>query len=644
MQAEMNLLDEAQNAAANAVGNVVVAAVPGSGKTTVLVERMRRLVEMGADPSRILVATFLKEATKEITRRIDSALGTHASSVHVKTLHSLGFNIVRRWGGVLSHGFAIAKLLDGKDLATRYRGALIQAAEDLELMHLVKPGVGQPQVRWKTLQRYASTANDLMFGPEDASGSEEKLKELARAGIKPNPEELLLLGRAFYCLELSKLEDGWLCFDDMINKACVILQRSEEAATEARVSYDHVLVDEFQDTSPSQQALILAHASEAKLVIVGDDDQCIYGWRRANPQFLLDATKDPRFTTIKLEKNYRSGDKILEKAQLLIENNKVRVPKVLSPTRYGGGITTSCHENQTQEARYVADMIQCSIAGGTKPQEIMALFRTNAQMAYLSAELTERDVPHRLPPGSKSFADLPEVVDAEAYLKLAMNPYDDSALSRVHDRPWRFLPRGWISEISAAAKLSGGSIYTTMLGRRHEAGRPEIRFVDFIRSIHALSSSGKSTHSILSHALGSSGYLEWLSSDEDEQDNLSMENVQKAMEMARDVSEPREFVGKLLAMRKAPSRKTRRSAAVLLSTIHRAKGLESDEVYVCGCRPGLLPHAKACSSLEEERRLCYVACTRARHRLHISRDVGKDDELDAAVAATDFMVEMGLTT
>ena len=645
-------LDRAQQEAVDTEGNLVVAAIPGSGKTAVLTHRVKRLIDEGADPSRILAVTFLKKAQESLVARLKEVVGVRASLVQVRTFHSVGSKILRAHGDYVAPGFSRASLLEWNELKKVYRENLRQVAKNRNLEHLIYASGSRayPAVSPFKLARYCSCVYDLMLEIEGNEHGDVHVSAMEGAGFEYVEAEFRLMAECLRLIDASKLRDGWMTFDDLLHKAVLLLAEDRGARDDACADCEHVLVDEYQDTSPSQQTFIDILSSRGSLMIVGDDDQAVFGWRRADPKLLIEATMSPRFNVVKLETNYRSGSEILKHAQRLIEHNKDRIPKKLKATREGGEVYGMILDDKAHEASWVVEKLEELVRSGQPLHEVMVLFRTNAQLGDLAEQLVEAKIPHQMPPKASGFADLAEVLDMEAYLQVAIGNIGDGA-ERIFNRPWRGLPPQWGDALDRFIAKAGPDAQTSVDALQQmpfigsyrsteEKGRAKL--FEALRSVQAAGQSGDSTFGILTTAITATGYREWLATDEDDEDNYRGETVDKVLELAARKKNPAEFLSMLRAMRHATKKGKTAKNAVMLSTIHRAKGLEADVVFLLGCKPGSLPHSRAGASIEEERRLCYVACTRARHVLYVSSDAKPQNLKDPIVAATDFLTELNI--
>ena len=621
-------------------GPLMVLAGAGTGKTRVLVHRISRLVERGVPPWEVLAVTFTNKAADEMRHRLHDVLGDAAEAMWIGTFHAICARILRRWGPQigLERGFAI---FDESD-----------------------------QV--KIIERLARTA-----GIDEGISARAIATRIDRAknrGIDPTEPTGHLddaVARVYPAYQDRLSSENAVDFNDLIGKTLLLLD-VEPAASALRTKFRHVLVDEFQDTNRVQYQLIwrLAEASR-NLTVVGDDDQSIYAWRGAEPRNLLDFDVDfPDAHVVKLEQNYRSTQTILNAANRVISRNLARHDKSLWTDQGAGHPVESFRSfDDRGEAGFVAAAVRQLIASGrVRPEGIAVLYRTNAQSRVLEEQLRAARVPVRIAGGS-SFFDRREIRDLVAYLRLIVNPGADSAFERVVNVPPRGLGEktverirgvsymGEVPMLEAARISAGGAAGASGIGPTQRAKLRE--FVEMIDQLRALAAAGTSVAELIVHVMERSGLRARLESDGDAEATERLDNLAELVTMAVDF---RDEVEARVDTRTRSSAKTtvaegdgdpmdpdaslptflerialsssedegarptrsRDVESVVLTTIHVAKGLEWPVVFLTGMEDGLFPSLRPRddvpeeAALEEERRLAYVAITRARERLILS--------------------------
>ncbi|MAD81175.1 MAG: AAA family ATPase [Planctomycetaceae bacterium] len=611
-------LNSEQRSAVNTLsGPLLVLAGAGTGKTRVVTVRIAKLIQSGVEPDRILAVTFTNKAAAEMKERVGAQLGKRLETMPaVSTFHSHCVRVLRRHIRKLGYPdqFAIYDRGDQESLARgvlreiRISGAMLKPS-DL-LFHIG---------HWKT----------KCIRPHDAEAVAETDKEhLAAIAYRRYQEKLKALGA--------------VDFDDLLLCTEQLFSESKEALRHESNRFDHLLIDEYQDTNGSQYRIVRALASgHRNLCVVGDDDQSIYGWRGAEVQHILRFSKDwPDAKVVRLEQNYRSTAEILEMSNRLIAFNKTRHPKVLKPSRTGGPKPrVEQFKNETDEAQgVVADIQRLLLNPDWEPRDFAILFRTNEQPRAFETELRKVKLPYVLI-GGMSFFDRREVRDLLAYLKLLSAPDDEVAARRIINTPPRGIGNKTIEQLTAAAVQQGVSLWTVM----HRSGPLQtlapvarqvvVSFCELIEKFRSRIESGESLVDITRSLLATIRYEDELSrtcDDENEQQArwAAVEEVVNALgayeSKARNPN-LRGFIDDVaLGDSEFDSEKDKqlKKNAIALMTMHSAKGLEFPHIYVVGLEEGLLPHHRSVQAdgdaIDEERRLCYVGVTRAEERLTLS--------------------------
>ena len=631
MTAADPILDPLNDAQREAVlhgdGPLLVLAGAGSGKTRVIVHRIAHVIrERGVAPWHVLAVTFTNKAAGEMRERLGELLGAEGADAWVQTFHAFGARFLRREAVLagLPPTFAIYDDDDQKRLVKRI----------LADMGITDDGrLGPREVlsridRWKNLGHSPSS---VRFEEHDveAERSVEVWRRYERA-----------LSRA-----------GAVDFGDLLLRPAQMLEA--DAALRARWStrFRHVLVDEFQDTNPAQYRLLRLLCGERRNVcVVGDDDQAIYRWRGADVGNILDFDKDfPGTRVVKLEQNYRSTGNVLAAAHAVISRATRRREKKLWTTREAGApLALLVAQDEHEEAERIAAAVEGERARGTRGDEIAVLYRVNAQSRPVEAALRAARVPYVIVRGT-SFYERAEVRDAAAWLRLALNPSSDLDLLRVVNRPARGIGEKTLERLQAFAGARGLTLHEAV-GRRDEIDELKAAARRNLGEFHAVVEGlhrdvpGLDAGVAVQEVVGRSGLLERLRAEGTDEAADKAENLLELVAAAREFDEtragaepPREpdepvappvarFLEQiaLVGEADAPTPEGR----VALMTLHAAKGLEFEAVFLCGMEEGMLPYERPwrrdagdgerAAELDEERRLCYVGMTRARSRLVLS--------------------------
>jgi DNA helicase-2/ATP-dependent DNA helicase PcrA len=603
-------------------GPLLVLAGAGSGKTRVLTARIAHLIqERGVAPSRIFAVTFTNKAAGEMRARVAALLGADPRGLWIGTFHSLSARLLRREAAHLGFGpnFTIYDQDDSEALVKRL---LEQRGHS--------PKANPP----RAIHSIISGAKNRMLLPEELGASADSPLQRVAAEIYD------LLGPA---LKQANAMD----FDDLLLFPLTLFAEHPERLAYWQRRFDHVLVDEFQDTNAAQYRLVRQLAAQhTNLCVVGDDDQAIYGWRGADVRHMLSFQRDfPGSTLIKLEQNYRSTQVILDAANGVIAENARRLGKTLFTAKQGGEpVTLLTAADERDEAEWLAAELARRAAEDDVPYEGMAvLYRTNAQSRPLEEAFRFRGIPYRLV-GAVSFYERREVKDVLAYLRLIANPADDQAFLRVVNVPRRGIGDASLAQLVRAATQWKQPLFDTAraAGRIPDL-RPNVRdaFVGVARLLEDLRArlAQADPATVLEQAIAAVGYPQYLA-EEGAEGIERLENVQELIagaaawaETAEDdgdeAGEEGRGTGASLVERYLTQAALVTSAdqgsgdptGVTLMTVHMAKGLEWPVVTLGGLEDGLFPLARAAGEpggLEEERRLCYVGLTRAREKLYLS--------------------------
>ena len=597
-------------------GPLLVLAGAGSGKTRVLTARIAYLIqEQGVAPQRIFAVTFTNKAAGEMRSRVATLLGADPKGLWIGTFHSLSARLLRREAAALGFGpnFTIYDQDDSESFIKRL----------LEQRGL-SPKANPP----RAIHAVISSAKNHLLLPEELGAQAESPLERAAADIYAT------LGPA---LRQANAMD----FDDLLLHPLTLFREHPERLAYWQRRFEHVLVDEFQDTNAAQYRLVkLLAAQHTNLCVVGDDDQAIYGWRGADVRHMLSFQQDfPGATLIKLEQNYRSTQVILDAANGVIAENTRRLGKTLFTATPGGEpVTLLAAADERDEAEWLAAELVRRSAEADVPYEGMAiLYRTNAQSRPLEEAFRFRGIPYRLV-GAVSFYERREVKDVLAYLRLIANPADDEAFVRIVNVPRRGIGDASLSQLLRTATQWGRPLLETARAAERIADlRPNVReaFQALARLIDELRArvADADPATALEQVIAAVGYGPYLA-DEGPEGIERLENVQELIagaaawaETAVDEGDEGGATSSIeryltqAALVTSADQGTGDPTGVTLMTVHMAKGLEWPVVTLAGLEDGLFPLARAAAEpggLEEERRLCYVGLTRAREKLYLS--------------------------
>ena len=607
MAAELNPAQQA--AVEHGEGPLCVLAGAGSGKTRVLVHRIARLVDRRIYPQEILAVTFSNKAAGEMRERLHGLLGAAARGMWIGTFHGTCARLLRlhpdRVG--LSRDFSI---FDDDDQIRLITSIL----KDENLADAVTP---------RTVATLIDRAKNRGADPAELGGGRTYAYDIV-ARVYPR-----------YKAALAR-EDA-VDFNDLLLKVLELSDDPEVGPHMARM-FRHVLVDEFQDTNLVQYRLVRQWVRATRnLTVVGDDDQAIYGWRGAEPRNLLDFEQDfPDATVIKLEQNYRSTEVILAAANGIISKNLDRHDKRLWTEEEGGEPVLW---EEAPDDRGEADFIARAIRGlqaeeGWDWGDVAILYRTHSQSRVLEEALRVHRINYRIV-GGVSFFQRREIKDIRAYLRLVLNPAADSCFDRVVNQPARGIGNTTLERVRAHAKLAGISMldaarscsHGAVASLRSNARAKLAAFVDIIDGLRQVQAAGASVSELIIQAVERSGYRERLAIEDTPESRDRLGNLGELVSMAADFDDEAEggtlaeFEERISLASSLDESDGRSQQAVTMMTIHAAKGLEFPVVFVCGMEDGLFPSLRPRDmederkSLEEERRLAYVAFTRARQRL-----------------------------
>lgn len=609
----LNDLNDAQRQAVAApLGQQRVLAGAGSGKTRVLVHRIAWLHQVEhASPHSVLAVTFTNKAAAEMRTRIEQLLGMQLNGMWVGTFHGLAHRLLRtHWQQAgLQEGFSI-----------------LDADDQQRLLKRVMREMGLDEKMWpvRNAQWFINSRKDEGLRP---------------ANIQPAGDLFLVtMQQVYQAYEQACQQANAIDFAELLLRSLELWRNNPDVLQQYQRRFRHLLVDEFQDTNAVQYAWlrILAAGAES-LMVVGDDDQSIYGWRGAKIENILQFNQDfPGAQTVRLEQNYRSSATILEAANALISHNQGRLGKQLW-TEDGAGEPIRFYQayNEYDEARYIVEVIEQALhASELKRSDIAILYRSNAQSRVLEEQLLRAAIPYRIYGGHKFFERL-EIKNALGYLRLMRSRDDNEAIERIISVPPRGIGDKTLQAIRNYAREHGVSLWRSMLEmgeRRLLGGRANNAVAAFVALVENLATqtSDLPLDECVDHLIEHSGLLAYHREEKGEKGQSRVENLEELVSAARffeqQNTEQQELTPLVAFLDHAVLEAGDTQAdefedSVQLMTMHSAKGLEFDLVFIAGMEERLFPHNNAlqqADGLEEERRLAYVGITRARKQLYLS--------------------------
>ncbi len=627
-------------------GPLLILAGAGSGKTRVITVRIAHLIaEKGVEPRNILAVTFTNKAAAEMRSRVEELLKGHKlqSAPLISTFHSLCVRILRQ---------DIEKLEEGYT-----RGFTIYDTDDTQKVVkacIKELGFDEKQLSPRNVRNAISSAKNR---GEDV--------DMFASKVEFGDEKRSSIAKVFRMYDERLRTANALDFDDLLIKTVKLLRKSLETREKYNDRFKYILVDEYQDTNALQFALIsFLTEKQQNICVVGDDAQSIYGFRQADIRNILDFEQHfSKAKVILLEQNYRSTQTILDTAHSIIENNRNQKKKKLwTANSDGDRIFYYQAYDADGEARFVASRI-ADHKRRAPDERLAVLYRTNAQSRLFEESLRRMRIDYNIV-GGFSFYERAEVRDVIAYLKLAMNPFDDVALMRVINTPARGLGKTSLDELQRVARTSGSSLWmaigsvvdpvmeqpNSLTPRAKEAMRAFRKVIEnLIAKSHEPSDPAKAVSDLVIAAIEDTGYANSLRVEGTDESAARLENLEELVNAAVDYDKQeenglRDFVDH--AALSSDTDKYDGNAPVTLMTIHMAKGLEFPVVFLVGLEDGVFPHSRSLNDpkeLEEERRLAYVAITRAERTLYVSHSMRRRVYgEDLASEPSQFLNEMPL--
>lgn len=591
-------------------GPVLIIAGAGSGKTRVITYRIANMLGSGIPQSGILALTFTNKAAREMAERIRALLSKKLPNLIVSTFHAFGVRILRE---------QITRL------GYRENFTIYDTADQISLLK--------------------ETAREIKFSLEsiDLFGTLTAFSRIKTGSADWDAHTLPLESLYREYQSHLKLYNA-LDFDDLIQLPIRVLSEFPEVADGYRERFRYILVDEFQDTSRQQYRLLhLLGAQHANVCVVGDDDQSIYSWRGADYRNLVQFEQDfPQYQEIKLERNYRSSDTILAAANGVIANNTNRKVKNLwTGTAGGSPIELYYPTDERAEAAFISDRIKTlAMREGLKYHDVGVLIRTNSLARTLEEGFLAENIPYRMS-GGESFFQRKEIKDMISYLRLCANPDDDISLLRVLNTPRRGIGRKTLEQLQEVAEAQKVSLFSAMhavvqaddspVSARARSDLAE--FVNLLESYRPRLLSGKRMAETLTALVAEIDYWSYLVSEYQRNDKVAKwkyRNIELFIDILRAYEKDPDnldaglfqFLNRITLQLRDDIDQDDDKGKVNLMTIHAAKGLEHEVVFVAGVEDGIIPHARAVeeneANIEEERRLFYVAITRARRKLYLT--------------------------
>lgn len=589
------LNDKQKEAVLYGDGPLLILAGAGSGKTSVLTTRVAYLIkERGVDPRSIVAITFTNKAAKEMKERIIKLIGSTGYNIQISTFHSFGLRIIKENHERLGYDRNFT-ILDSDDSLTVIKKIL----KDLN--------IDSKRYNPKFIKNKISSCKNEMVTPD-------KYKVLV------NDEVSDIIYKVYKKYQETLLRSNSLDFDDLLVKPIELFNKHPDVLQQYQELFKYIFIDEYQDTNEVQYIFSkMLSAKYKNICVVGDDAQSIYSFRGANFKNILNFEKDYKDAkVILLEQNYRSTKTILNAANSVIKNNVQKKDKSLwTENEVGEKIKYVRALDEKDEASFVTKEIKKLKDDGASLDEIAVLYRTNAQSRTIEEGFLNSNIPYRIV-GAYAFYSRKEIKDLLAYLKLIYNPKDDVSLERIINYPKRGIGAKTIDNLSMNAVLNGTSMFDVI-----EKGK-ELEFKKLILDMKKQSESLSLTETI-DMVLDKSGIKNDLESEHTLEADIRLENLEefksitKTFEEESGVASLEDFLNEVSLVSDVNDEKNDDSPKVTLMTIHSVKGLEFKYVFVIGMEENIFPHVNSLEegALEEERRLCYVAITRAKKKLYL---------------------------
>lgn len=591
----------------NTEGPLLVLAGAGSGKTRVLTYRVAHLMEKGVPAWKILAITFTNKAAKEMAERVQALTGEAGSEAWISTFHACCARILRR---------------DIEKLGYKRQFAIYDEDDRMSVIKAVlkELNLGDKEYPPKAVKAAISDAKNRMLSPDEW---------LRDAGDDFRNRKYY---EAYQLYERTLRGNNALDFDDLLVKTLELLAEQPPVLEYYQNRFDYILVDEYQDTNRAQYELVrLLTGKKRNLCVVGDDDQSIYGWRGADIRNILDFEKDfPDAKVVKLEQNYRSTGNILDAANQVIAHNQGRKEKALW-TQAGEGEKIALYHalDERDEAAFIAAMTRKLIAHGARAGDVAVLYRTNAQSRVLEEAFVRGGIPYHVYGGQK-FYERREVKDLIAYMRALVNPDDDVSLRRIINEPKRGIGETTVEALQSYASSAEMSLMSAVLDVENAplAARPKKLIGEFAELMIDLTEAlyEKTASEFLEFMIDKTGYVRALEAVKSDENAARIENIRELQGAVTEFERLNpegglaDFLENVALVADTDSL-NEGGGSVTLMTLHSAKGLEFDNVFLPGMEENIFPLARASYDdelMEEERRLAYVGITRAKKRLFLS--------------------------
>ena len=580
-------------------GPLLVVAGAGSGKTRVLTHRIAHLIEGGLSPFEILAITFTNKAAGEMKHRVGGLVGPVAEKMWVSTFHAACVRILRR---------------DVERLGFPGRFSIYDQADTVRLVGYVIRDLNLDPKRFppRSVHGTISMAKNENVGPSQFTEQAEQIFQRK-------------IGEVYVEYQKRLLQAGAMDFDDLLMRTAQLFREHPDVLASWRHRFGHVLVDEYQDTNPVQNDLVLQLAEEHRQVtVVGDSDQSVYAFRGADIRNILEFEEAfPDATVVVLEQNYRSTQSILDAANAVIARNVGRKPKALWTDKGSGEKIVRYHaDDESDEAQFVAnELAKLHDHDHMRWGDMAVFYRTNSMSRVIEEFLVRVGIPYKVVGGTR-FYDRREIKDALAYLRAIVNPTDEVSVKRIINSPKRGVGDSSIGKLDAWASANGESFDQAVL-RFDDAGvggRAATGIEKFLVMTTEIRKLQAEPATIIEEALERSGYLAELQNERSVEAEGRLENLSELVGMAREYETVDDFLEQVSLVSDTDDIDEEESTVTLM-TLHAAKGLEFPVVFLVGMEDGVFPHVRALgdpSELEEERRLAYVGITRAMQKLHLT--------------------------
>ncbi len=591
-----NLNERQLEAVKNIDGPMLVLAGAGSGKTRVLTTKVMYLLEhKDISPRNILAITFTNKAAKEMKERIYNLIGREAFLIQISTFHSFGLKLLKENYELLGYDSNFT-IIDADDSLTIIKKIM----KDLD--------IDSNKYNYRAIRSSISDNKNEMVS----------VKEYEKF-VYTDYDEVVY--KVYDEYEKSLKRSNAIDFDDLLLLPIKLFNEHEDVLIKYQDLYKYVFIDEYQDTNKPQYLLSKMISGKYKnITVVGDNDQAIFTWRGADYKNILNFEKDyPDAKVVILDENYRSTKTILKAANNVIKNNKIRKEKNLWTNNEDGNLIKYYKAyDEKDESNYVVKEIKKLISDGISPNEICVLYRANAQSRTVEEAFLQNNISYKIV-GSYAFYNRKEIKDLIAYLKLIHNEKDDVSLLRVINYPKRGIGQKTIENLSIVSRNENKSLYESIESSK------ELEFKNIIESLKK-EKDKMPLVDFIELVLNKTGIKESLKSEKTLEADIRLENLEEFKSIARNAEEVsgivtlEDFLDEISLVTDASENQSDNEEKVTLMTMHAVKGLEFDYVFVVGVEEGLFPHLNSMNSeeeLEEERRLCYVAITRARKKLYI---------------------------